>query len=126
MKKIIQNNNIKYVIDFHGLSPKRNIDINLGVHFGKNVESNENLMTTLYNELLMHGYTCTVDQPFMAGVRTVSGGMKEEFPHLWTIQIEINRDITNYPDNATKYERLLNILEDWLIQIINLEEKANH
>ena len=124
MRQILKNNDIKYIIDFHGLSPKRNIDINFGIHFGKNIENNESLMTSLYNDLIMHGYTCTIDQPFMAGVRTVSGGMKEEFPHLWTIQIEINRDITNYINNSTRYERLLGILEDWINQII-MEEKAN-
>ena len=124
MRQIVKDNDIKYIIDFHGLSPKRNIDVNLGIHFGKNIETNENLFNILYNDLTMHGYTCTIDQPFMAGNRTVSGGMKEEFPYLWTIQIEINRDITNYINNSTKYERLLGILEDWINQII-LEEKAN-
>ena len=114
LKKLIKDKEIKYLIDFHGLSPKRDIDINLGIHFGKNIENNEALMTSLYNELIMHGYSCTVDQPFMAGLRTVSGGMKEEFPHLWTIQIEINSAITNQPENFTKYSRLLSILEDWI------------
>lgn len=114
LKKLISDKGIKYLIDFHGLASKRGIDVNLGVHFGKNVETNEKLMTDLYNELVMHGYTCTVDQPFMAGLRTVSGGMKEEFPHLWTIQIEINSAITNQPENFTKYSRLLSILEDWI------------
>lgn len=114
LKKLISDKGIKYLIDFHGLSPKRDIDINLGIHFGKNIENNEALMTSLYNDLIMHGYTCTVDQPFMAGLRTVSGGMKEEFPHLWTIQIEINSAITNQPENFTKYSRLLSIIEDWI------------
>ena len=114
LKKLIKDKEIKYLIDFHGLSTKRDIDINLGIHFGKNIENNEALMTSLYNDLIMHGYTCTVDQPFMAGLRTVSGGMKEEFPHLWTIQIEINSAITNQPENFTKYSRLLSILEDWI------------
>ena len=78
-------------------------------------------MTSLYNELTMHGYLCTVDQPFMAGLRTVSGGMKEEFPELWTIQIEINCAITNQAENVTKYNRLLEILVDWINSISELE-----
>lgn len=118
LKKLIEDKEIKYLIDFHGLSPNRDIDINLGIHFGKNIENNEALMTSLYNELVMHGYLCAIDQPFMAGVRTVSGGMKEEFPHLWTIQIEINSAITNQAENFTKYSRLLALLEDWLRGII--------
>ena len=121
LKKLISDKGIKYLIDFHGLSPKRDIDINLGIHFGKNIESNESLMMSLYNELTMHGYLCTVDQPFMAGLRTVSGGMKEEFPELWTIQIEINCAITNQAENVTKYNRLLEILEDWISSISALE-----
>ena len=121
LKKLIVDKEIKYLIDFHGLSPKRDIDVNLGIHFGKNIETNEALMTSLYNELVMHGYSCTIDQPFMAGLCTVSGGMKSEFPHLWTIQIEINCAITNQAENFTKYSRLLTILEDWLNSIIALD-----
>ena len=121
MKKYIIDNNIRYVIDLHGLSPKRNIDINLGIHFGKNIENNESIFNMLYNELVMHGYICTIDQPFMAGTRTISGGMKDEYPNLWTIQIEINRDITNYINNSSKYERLLKILEDWINYINSLK-----
>ena len=121
MKKYIVDNDIRYIVDLHGLSSKRNIDINLGIHFGKNIENNENLFNILYNELVMHGYICTIDQPFMAGIRTVSGGMKDLFPNLWTIQIEINRDITNCIENSTKYERLLKILEDWINYINALE-----
>ena len=37
IKKLIQENNIKYLIDLHGLASHRDCDINLGTHIGKNI-----------------------------------------------------------------------------------------
>ncbi len=117
LKKYIKDNNIKYLIDFHGLSPQRDIDVNLGIHLGKNIETNESLMQSLYNEISMQGFKCTIDQPFMAGARTVSGNMKKEFPNMWTIQIEINCGITNQPTNSTRFEKLLSVVYNWIKSI---------
>ena len=41
--KLIQSCGIKYVIDFHGLSHDRGIDINFGTHIGKNIENDRKL-----------------------------------------------------------------------------------
>ena len=114
MQKIIAQNNIKYLIDIHGLAEKRKCDVNLGIHLGENIQSNPKAFDLLNSELVKNGFVVLIDQPFMAGSRTISGSMKDKYPRLWTIQIEINCGITNKPENFEKYKRLLTILENWV------------
>lgn len=114
MQKIIAQNNIKYLIDLHGLAEKRKCDVNLGIHLGENIQPNPKAFDLLNSELIKNGFVVLIDQPFMAGSRTISGAMKDKYPRLWTIQIEINCGITNKPENFEKYKKLLTILENWV------------
>lgn len=110
---LIKKHKIKYVIDFHGLAEHRDCDISLGIHLGKNIETDQNLFDKLEKSLSSE-FRVLVDKPFMAGLRTISGSAKNQFPNIWTIQIEINCGITNRKENHVKYIKLLNILENWL------------
>lgn len=114
IEELIYSNNIKYVIDFHGLSSKRECDVNLGTHIGKNIKPNEYAFDNLYNALTLNGFKTEVDMPFMAGNRTISGSVANNHPEVWTIQIEINCAITNKKENFTRYKLLLGVLTDWL------------
>ena len=117
IKKLITENNIKYILDFHGLASHRDCDINLGIHLGKNIENNIELFNKLNNELKSNNFKVSIDQPFMAGAKTISGTMVNEYNNIWAIQIEINCAITNKNENFEKYSKLLNILETWIKSI---------
>lgn len=114
IEKLIKEEGIKYIIDFHGLDPKRDCDVNLGIHLGKNIKTNEKLFNDLYDALLSNNFVTKIDAPFMAGCRTISWSMADKFPHVWTLQIEINCGITNRIENFDKYKKLLNILSAWI------------
>lgn len=114
IEELIYSNNIKYVIDFHGLAAKRDCDVNLGIHLGKNIKVNERAFDNLYNALTLNGFKTIVDMPFMAGNRTISGSVANNHPEVWTIQIEINCAITNKKENFKKYKLLINVLTNWL------------
>ena len=114
IEKLVKKRQIKYLIDFHGLSAKRDCDINLGVHLGKNVESYPQALENLKNALVKNNFKLEIDKPFMGGSQTISGGMKNKFPSLWTLQVEINCAITNKVENFKKFERLLSVLENWI------------
>lgn len=113
IKKLIKKHNIKYFIDFHGLAEKRECDINLGTHLGKNIDSN-NLAFNSLQKSLENNFTVAIDQPFMAGSRTLSGSLRNEFENLWTIQIEVNCGITNKRKNFKRFKALLEALESWI------------
>ena len=113
---IIKKHNIKYFIDFHGLAQNRDCDINLGTHLGKNIETNIEAFNSLQNSLLVN-FSVIVDQPFMAGSKTLSGSIKNEFEDIFTIQIEVNCGITNRKQNFKKFKLLAETLEKWIQQI---------
>lgn len=117
IEKLIQNHNIKYVIDIHGLAANRGFDVNLGTHLGKNIEKNEIVFENLVNSLIQNNFVTSIDNPFMGGLKTISGSVKNKFNNIFTLQIEINCSITNKAVNINKYNSLLNVLVDWLEQI---------
>ena len=114
LKKVIEENNIKYVVDLHGLAKTRDCDINLGTHLGFNTSKNPKLLEDLIKQFEKNGFVVCVDQPFMAGSRTISGYSKTLFPQIWSVQIEINCDITNKRKNFEKYKKLLSVLKKWI------------
>ena len=117
IRNLIKTKNIKYIIDFHGLRATRSCDINLGIHLGKNIENNVPLFDKLNNVLTSNNISVEIDQPFMAGSRTISGSMKNEFDNIWTIQIELNCGISNRKENFKKYQSILDILLNWIQNI---------
>ncbi len=110
----VKKNDIKYVVDFHGLRGDRPCDVNLGTHFGQNIQTNVPLFDELVKILEKDGFVVTVDQPFMANKNSVSSSVKEKFEDVWSLQIEINCSITNNRKNFKKYSKLLQALCEWL------------
>ena len=119
IKNLIKNKDIKYLIDIHGLASSRECDINLGTHLGKNIKSNIDVFNNLQQSLQNAGFKVAIDQPFMAGSRTISGSINNEF-NIWTIQIEINSSITNKKENFNRFKILLQTLNNWLQNIKKL------
>lgn len=115
-KDEIMNNicNFNYLIDIHGLSEKREMDINLGTNIGFNIDRNPVVFDNLLNKLSINNFSYTIDQPFRGGGTTISGTFSK---YLWTLQIEVNKKITAYKENSQKLEILLNILEEWINEI---------
>lgn len=115
-KDEIMNNicNFNYIIDIHGLSKKRDMDINLGTNIGFNIDRNPVIFDNLIKKLSNNDFICTIDQPFKGGGNTISGTFSK---YVWTLQIEINKKITAYKNNVNKLEQLLNVFEEWINEI---------
>ncbi len=117
IKSIIKENDIKYLIDIHGLAAKRQCDVNLGTHLGFNIQNNILAFDKLNNALTANGFTVFIDQPFMANDKTISTYIKKAIPNIFSLQIEINCSITNEIKNYKKYAKLLKILADWIVKL---------
>ena len=111
---IIKKHNIKYLIDFHGLSSRHGIDVNLGINGGSNIETNPKIYQSLKDNLETAGFNVSIDIPYNGGDRTIAGSTKKKFPNIWTIQIELNIDITYKIEYFDKYKTLLKVLDNWL------------
>ena len=119
IKEIIKSKSIKFILDFHGLAAHRVCDVNIGTHLGDNILSNKRAYIMLVKLLENNGLVVSVDQPFMAGVKTICSSIKKEFPEIWSLQIEINCAITNKKENFEKFKKLLFSLIDWFKFIEN-------
>lgn len=116
LKKYIKENNIKYLIDFHGMKKSRPIDINLGVFMGFNIRPNEPLFDFLSDEFKSKGFVVENDNPFWAKSPTVAGSIAQELG-IWTLQLEVNYKYTS----EEKFQSRLVDIVDCLIKTI---EKA--
>lgn len=92
--KIIRNNQIKILQDIHGLSEKRNCDINLGINLGENIKSNIELFDLINNSLINNGFVVNIDNPSCGRHPTISADFVRRH-NIFTLQIEINCAITN-------------------------------
>lgn len=109
IKYLISAVGIKYIIDIHGLKREQDCDINLGINFGTNIKNDVNLYDKILSGLKNAGFVTTIDNPFRAGERTISGYFSTNY-NVWTIQIEINSRITNDSKYISKLNELLDIL----------------
>ena len=117
IERIVKQQKIKYLLDIHGLSAKRNIDVNFGVHLGDNIKTNPKQFEKLNGQLINSGFAVSIDKPFMAGAKTISGSIKKKFGDIFTLQIEINCGITNQIENEKRFIKLLDILSDWINEL---------
>ena len=117
IKKIVKENNIKYILDIHGLSKNHEIDLNFGTHHGENIKNDTMLFEKLI-ESVKNDFFYSIDNPYSGGYGTISGCFSKEFD-VWTLQVEINCSITNEQKNIKKLNLLLTEFVDFINQNIN-------
>lgn len=116
ISNIIKQKNCKFLFDIHGMAKTRDCDINLGINFGQNIAVDRDLFDKLVYDLESAGFSVSVDQPFAAGQQTICGSFSKKY-EIFTVQIEINCDITNNSDNIVKCNRLVSTLVDFIASI---------
>ncbi len=121
LKNFIEQNNIKFLLDFHGLSKRREVDINFGTHLGQNVKKDEKLFDALNKEIQRAGFVTSIDNPFWGGPQTISGAISKK-AKIWALQVEINYKCTNEKENVLKLQSLLGIFVKF-IKTVNDNEK---
>lgn len=117
MKKIIKENDIKFIFDIHGLSKSHEIDLNFGTNHGENVKNDRELFESLIKGV-KNDFFYSIDNPYSGGYATISGYFSREFG-VWTLQVEINCGITNEPKNVGKQNLLLTKFVELINQNIN-------
>ena len=113
----VKQNNIKFLIDVHGMKKNRPIDINIGTHLGENIKVNENVFDYMVYALKGAQFSIDVDQPFYSGINSIACTIAKRCG-IWAIQLEINCKLTN----ESKYIKKLNILLNCIIKTIEKSE----
>lgn len=120
--KIIEQNNIAYVIDIHGCKSGYCFDIDIGTNNGDNVNNEERHLGILKRRLSQVGET-TIDRVFKASGDVVISNYIHKKSNVPCFQIEISSEIRKNSD------RLLKMLNQFEIIIKELsreiEKKEN-
>ena len=96
----VKYNNIKYLIDLHGMSKKRNVLIALGTSFGKHSDKSLELTNQFIKIATKNGLDTEqikIDFPFSGARRTVSAFINKK-NKIETLQIELNSGIFDNQD----------------------------
>lgn len=119
LKRYIKEKNIKFLIDFHGMKKERPIHVNIGTNFGRNVQANVFLLDYLIEKLKQEKFITEIDNPFVGNRNTVAGTIAEKLG-IWTIQLEVNYEITNDNHFLIVLERLIKCLQETIEKSIML------
>lgn len=111
LKRYINANDIKFLIDFHGMKKSRNIDVEFGTNLGQNIKANEKLFDFLCYNLKNDGFVVEVDQPFKASSKSVAGQVARDCG-IWTIQMEVNYKYTMDKKYQNRLVEIINCVVD--------------
>ena len=117
IKKLINKNNIKLLLDLHGASYENEFDIELGTGEGKNLQGKQYLIDELKINFIKNNIKkITVDTKFKAiSEHTISRSISQK-TKIPCVQIEINGKY-RYIQNIDEIEKTVNALVDFINQI---------
>lgn len=120
LKKIIESEKIKALIDIHGMASFREQDICIGINAGKNIYGKHKLVQYMINIFNKYGFkNVTIDEPFGAKNENCVSTYIAKKCKIPTFQIEIN---LKYRSAKYKefmyYNDLLNAINEIIEQMI--------
>ena len=123
LEKYINDNNIKYMIDIHGMKDNSKVEFELGTNCHKNLNGDITLYNGIIDNLRSGDYKFRVDKKFKATKRTVSAYVNK-VTKIPTLQIELTKKMRT--DDFNRSAEMLVSLSDYLINqsanVINYQE----
>lgn len=113
IKKLVNDNKIKLLIDIHTLTKNRKEQINLGTDYGRNIFNNNECKDNLVKIINDYGFTVSVDYPFSGGGNTVASYSNKELG-IYSLQIEINSKYINYNSKFSRYKELVEMINEMI------------
>lgn len=90
----IKENNIKFLIDLHGMAEYRKQDICIGINSGKNIFNRYDIVEKMITIFKQNGFeNIEIDVPFPAGYKYCVSRYISEKAHIPCFQIELNYKI---------------------------------
>ncbi len=109
LKKYIEDNNIKYLIDIHGMKENSFSNIEIGTNKLANINGDEQLLLDIKTIINKKITKIKVDKRFKASPKTISFYISKN-TKIKTIQIEISKKYRNI--NTKQYEILIETLKE--------------
>ncbi len=118
---LIENDQVKFVLDIHCLNNLRSQQINLGTNNRFNLVGNTILFSRIEHIFKKHGFETTEDYPFKASEKTIAGFFSKTYK-VFALQIEINSEIF---ENTERLKGLINALTEIVKGIITYSKVFN-
>lgn len=119
IKKLVNKEKIKALVDFHGMAAHREQDVCIGINGGKNIYGNHDIVKHIVHIFNRYGFkNVTIDIPFNAGYEYCVSNYIAKECEIPTFQLEINLKYrsTKYKEYR-KYKDLLKALEE-IVEIV--------
>lgn len=118
LAKYVNENNIKFVIDLHALSQKKNCDINLGTNYGFNIMNN-NVYIDLFNNIAnSYNYKkVAIDFPFSSTYEHTIANFVSRTLKIPAIQVEINSKLFYMSYDVAPHKKFVNMLASYIIKL---------
>ncbi len=121
LKKYIKKNDIKFLIDIHGLEYDDDRYFEIGINKYENVNGNVNLINKIYKRLSKFNKKVTIDTKFLARTKTISYYINKE-TNIPTMQLEIGKNYRRLSHNTWRFQKLVKKIKR-VIRIIEREYK---
>ena len=109
LSKYIKENNIKYLIDIHGLSIKCNYDLEIGTNNYKNIDKDAvNIIKNIFSKY--YDGEIIIDEKYKAKSNRRITNYISEYNGIETIQLEINRKYRRLEHKSTTFSKTINAL----------------
>lgn len=115
--KYIKENNIKFLIDLHGMQRNHQKNVEIGTNSGYNVICDFNLINEIKTTIEATIPDVVVDEYFKAGKRTISSRIRKN-TNILTIQLELNRKYRAMKKRPKSFVKMNNCLIE-LVFFIN-------
>ena len=121
---IVKNNNIKILLDIHGMAAYREPDICIGINAGKNIKNRYDILEKMVSIFKKHGFEkISVDEPFSAANENCVSTYIAKKCKIIAFQIEINRKYrSSQYQEFIKYSDLENALMN-IIEMLNINDQ---
>ena len=113
-----KENDIKFILDLHQLSPARDVDICLGTGNDQNCNlvDKQYLLSTITNEIDKSKFNYKINFPYAAsGIRTISGYMSSL--KYSSLQLEINCKLISDYCNGQNFEEVCQLIKNIVLNV---------
>lgn len=122
--KLVERNEIKFLIDIHGASESRDFDIEIGTARGKNINYNDDIVEICLKLAKEYGFlNVNVDDLFTASNKNTVSRYVNEKTGIYAIQLEINKKYRSPHTNYKDFENMLQFISHLITTISNYIEK---
>lgn len=118
IERIVEDENIKGLIDIHTLKKSRKEEINIGIDGGSNLFHDSVFIKNISKIIKDNGFELSIDIPFRGGGDTITKFASKKLG-IHAFQLEINSKFINYNYKSCRYFQLVKMISELVYYMNN-------